>query len=115
MTKVKLIKQILKKGGTRLLYSALLLFYAFKRKDLPAWAKSIVIGALGYLLSPIDAIPDLTPVLGFTDDLGLLSYALVLIAAYINDDVREKARDRLEKLIGHHADKHLIRTVEHFL
>ena len=53
MTKVKLIKQILKKGGTRLLYSALLLFYAFKRKDLPAWAKSIVIGALGYLLSPI--------------------------------------------------------------
>ena len=96
MTKVKLIKQILKKGGTRLLYSALLLFYAFKRKDLPAWAKSIVIGALGYLLSPIDAI-------------------LVLIAAYINDDVREKARHRLEKLIGHHADKHLIRTVEHFL
>ena len=42
MNKKQLIARVLKKGGIRLIYSALLLYYAFKRKDLPAWARSIV-------------------------------------------------------------------------
>ncbi len=95
-----LLKRILQKGGVRLVYTALLLFYAFRRKDVPSWAKAIVIGVIGYLVSPIDAIPDLTPIIGYTDDLGLLSYALVMIAGYINEDVRKNARQRLYKILG---------------
>ncbi len=38
-----------------------------------SWArKSIVIGALIYFISPIDAIPDLVPVIGYLDDLGVI-------------------------------------------
>jgi uncharacterized membrane protein YkvA (DUF1232 family) len=82
----------LKTLGVKITYSALLLYYAYERKDTPLWAKNIIIGALAYLVSPIDAIPDLTPFLGFTDNLGVLSFGLVTIACYIDSAVREKAK-----------------------
>ena len=66
--------------------------YAFKRKETPAWAKRIITGILAYFIAPLDAIPDLTPFLGFTDDVGLLGFGLVTIAAYINDEVKSKSR-----------------------
>lgn len=81
--------------GQKIVYSILLLVYAYKRSDTPSWAKNIIIGAIGYFISPIDSIPDLTPILGLTDDIGVLSFGLVSIACYINDDVREKALVKL--------------------
>jgi uncharacterized membrane protein YkvA (DUF1232 family) len=84
-----------------LLYAALLMYYAFRRSDTPAWAKRIVMGAFVYLFSPLDAIPDLSPFIGYTDDLGVLMYGLVMIAAYINQDVRASARHTLYTWIGH--------------
>ena len=91
----KKIGQISKKAGVKVIYTVLLLFYAYRRKDTPRWAKNIVIGTLGYLISPIDAIPDLTPVLGYTDDIGILSFGLVTIAAHINKEVKDKAKNTL--------------------
>ncbi|MCB0704812.1 MAG: DUF1232 domain-containing protein [Saprospiraceae bacterium] len=84
-----------KQAGLKTIYSALLLFYAFRRKDTPLWAKHIVVGVLGYFISPFDAIPDLTPFLGYTDDIGVLSFGLVAIAMYIDAGVRENARKKL--------------------
>ncbi len=78
------IKNYAIQAGQKTIYTALLLYYAFKRPDTPAWAKRVVLGALGYFLSPIDSISDLTPFLGYTDDLVVLSFGLVLIAGYIN-------------------------------
>ena len=83
-----------------LLYVALLMYYAFNRAETPAWAKRIVMGAFVYLISPIDAIPDLSPIIGYTDDLGVLTYGLVMIAAYINEEVRTSARRTLHAWIG---------------
>lgn len=82
--------------GTKVIYTTLLLFYAYKRNETPSWAKNIIIGALGYLISPIDALPDLTPVIGYTDDIGVLSFGLVTIASYINIDIKDKAKARLD-------------------
>ena len=87
-------------AGIKVSYSALLMFYAYNNKETPAWAKRIVLGLLGYLISPIDAIPDLTPILGYTDDLGMLSFGLVTLVAYIDKDVREKARAKLRTWFG---------------
>lgn len=86
-----------KRIGVKAVYSVLLLFYAYKRKETPFWAKNIVIGVLGYLLAPLDFMPDLTPIVGYTDDLGILAFGLATIAAYVNEDVRKKARERLKK------------------
>lgn len=86
--------------GQQTVYSVLLMVYAFRRKDAPGWAKRIIIGALGYVLTPIDAVPDLTPLIGYTDDLGVLSFGLVAIASYINLDVRIEARRGVKALFG---------------
>jgi len=86
--------------SSSLLYAALLMYYAFRRKETPAWAKRIVMGVFVYLFAPLDALPDLTPVIGYTDDMGVMLYGLVLIAAYINDEVRSSARHTLESWIG---------------
>jgi len=94
------IKNYAIQAGQKTVYTALLLYYAFKRSETPAWAKRVVLGALGYFLSPIDGIPDLTPFLGYTDDLGVLSFGLVLIAGYINDEVRGNARKQMTKWFG---------------
>lgn len=84
--------------GQRFVYIFLLLYFAFRRSDTPRWAKNIVIGAFAYFLSPIDSIPDLTPFMGYTDDLGVMSFALVTIACYVNDDVKDKAKAKLSKV-----------------
>jgi len=94
------LRKKIKHISSSLLYVALLMYYAFKRKETPAWAKRIVMGAFVYLFSPIDAIPDLAPIIGYTDDMGVMFYGLVLIAAYINHDVRASALHTLESWIG---------------
>lgn len=90
------VQSYAKKIGIKSVYSALLLFYAFKRKETPAWAKNIIIGVLGYLIAPIDLLPDLTPFIGYTDDLGVLGIGLVAIASYINDSVKSQAKTKLK-------------------
>ena len=90
------VQSYAKKIGVQSLYSSLLLFYAFKRKETPTWAKNIIIGVLGYLIAPIDLIPDLTPFIGYTDDLGVLGVGLVAIASYINDAVKLQAKTTLK-------------------
>jgi uncharacterized membrane protein YkvA (DUF1232 family) len=91
---------ILRRAGQQVIYSSLLLYHAFFQEGTPFWARNIIFGALAYLLAPIDSVPDLTPILGYTDDIGVLSFALVNIAAYVNDEVRLKARKNLHQLFG---------------
>ena len=50
------------KAGKEVIEKALILYYCLQDDDTPAWAKTTIIGALGYFISPIDAIPDLVPV-----------------------------------------------------
>lgn len=89
------LKRFATRAGLKTVYAALLLYFAYKRTETPGWAKRLIIGVLGYLVAPIDAIPDLTAFFGFTDDLGLLSFALVTVASFINEDVRKQAREKL--------------------
>ena len=102
-----LLKNSAKKIGLKSVYSALLLFYAYRRKETPTWAKRIILGTLGYLLAPFDMVPDLSPIIGFTDDVGILSFGLVTIAAFINDDVKGRAKDHLKKWFGEYDETEL--------
>ncbi|MFC4779566.1 YkvA family protein [Paenibacillus sp. GCM10023252] len=89
------VKRFGRTAGSKVVYHALLLFYALQSPKVPAWAKTVIIGALAYFISPLDAIPDIVPAAGYTDDLGTLAAALGTIAVYINDDIRNKAADKL--------------------
>ncbi len=69
-------------------------------ENTPAWAKATIIGSLGYFIAPLDAIVDLTPVVGYADDLGVLALALATVATYINDEVRDKAALKMQDWFG---------------
>ena len=89
------IKKFLSNMGQKVVYSVLLMYYAYQRSETPAWAKNIIIGTVAYVLSPFDAVPDLTPLIGFTDDIGVLGFGLVTIACYINKEVRSQSLDKM--------------------
>ncbi|MEZ5501353.1 MAG: DUF1232 domain-containing protein [Halioglobus sp.] len=84
------LKHYGKTAGREVVEKALLLFYAAQEEKAPAWAKGTIVAALGYFIMPLDAIADLTPAVGYADDLGVLVLAVAVVATYINDDVRSK-------------------------
>jgi len=101
------LKDYARYAGIKTTYMVLLLFNAYKRKETPSWAKNIIIGAIGYFISPIDAIPDLTPILGYTDDIGVLSFGLVTIACYVDKEVKAKSKGQLTKWFGDYDEAEL--------
>ncbi|GAB2786551.1 YkvA family protein [Halomonas shantousis] len=89
-----------RRGGRQLALKVLQLYYVLQRPDVPLWAKTTIIGALGYFISPLDAIPDLIPAAGYADDASAIGAALVTVAMYIDDDVRERAERTLSRWLG---------------
>lgn len=101
------IKVIAKKAGIKIVYAALLLFYAMKRSSTPKWAKRVIMGALGYFIIPVDVIPDFMPALGLTDDLGAIVVAIGTVAMFIDSEVKQKAREKLKDWFGGYDEKQL--------
>ena len=91
------ILSIAKKAGKVIIQNALTLYYTLN-SDAPRWVKVIIAMALAYLVAPIDSIPDLIPVLGFSDDLGLLITVLSKIAIHIKDESRQQARQDVDRI-----------------
>jgi len=95
----KLVK-FAKTAGKDVIEKALWLYYAAENPKTPAWAKTVIYGALGYFIFPVDAIPDISPVVGFADDLGVLASAIATVSFYINDDVKTQAAQKLKDWFG---------------
>ena len=89
------VKTYAKKAGENVLEPALILYYTLTDPETPAAAKATIVAALGYFISPIDVIPDITPFLGFSDDLGILAATVAALAAYIKAEHKEKAKEKL--------------------
>lgn len=90
------ISKIAKRAGAKLVYVALILYYTLQSDKVPIKDKAIIIGALGYLISPLDVIPDAIPIVGLGDDLAVLLYVLKKIGN-ISDDIKDKAKSKLNK------------------
>ena len=97
------LKHYASAAGKEVVEKALLLFYAAQEEKAPAWAKGTIAAALGYFIVPLDAVADLTPAVGYADDLGVLVLAVAAVAAYINDDVRAKAAAKMQAWFGEEA------------
>ena len=91
------IQRIAKRAGAKLVYVALLLYYLMQSDKVSLKDKAIIIGALGYLISPLDAVPDAIPIAGLSDDLGVLLYALSKVWSSVDDDMKNQAREKLSK------------------
>jgi uncharacterized membrane protein YkvA (DUF1232 family) len=59
----------------------------------------VIFGALVYFIAPIDAIPDLTPLVGFTDDLGALAAALAMVSIYVDNNVEKTSCRKDRRLV----------------
>lgn len=60
------------------------LYFCMLDPQTPLWVKGTVAAALAYFILPLDAIPDLLPLFGLTDDATILTAALTAVAAYIS-------------------------------
>jgi uncharacterized membrane protein YkvA (DUF1232 family) len=87
-------------AGQVVVEKALVLFYVLRDPSTPARAKAIVIGALGYFIMPLDAIPDLIPGAGFSDDLGALAVAFTLVAMHIKPEHLARAKKATLRLFN---------------
>ena len=94
---VEKISRIAKRAGAKLVYAALILYYTLQSDKVSKTDKAIIIGALGYMISPLDVIPDAIPIAGLTDDLAVLLYVLKKVWTGIDPEIVDKAKKRLSK------------------
>ena len=81
------------KAGQDVVKTALELYYAAIDSRTPAHIQAMIFAALGYFIFPLDVIPDALPVVGFSDDLGILSATAAMVATNIQEShVAEAAR-----------------------
>ena len=84
------------KAGKEFIEKALALYYCLQDPDTPAWAKTIIIGALSYFIMPFDVVIDFVPG-GLGDDLGVLAAALFIVAVHIKTEHWEQARKKMKE------------------
>ena len=94
---VEKISRIAKRAGAKLVYAALILYYTLQSEHVSKTDKAIIIGALGYMISPLDVIPDAIPIAGLTDDLAVLLYVLKKVWTDIDPAIVEQAKSKLSK------------------
>ena len=94
---IEKISKIAKRAGSKLVYAALILYYTLQSESVSLKDKTMILAALGYLISPLDVMPDAIPIAGLSDDLGVLLYVLHKVWTDIPEDVKEKAHNKLTK------------------
>jgi uncharacterized membrane protein YkvA (DUF1232 family) len=92
-------------AGQKVVYSGLTLYFALESPNTSLKDKAIIYGGLGYLIFPVDAIPDLLAAVGYADDLGVLLFAAARVALSIDAEVKQRAKDKLVDFFGEGAIK----------
>ena len=72
-------------------------YYCAFDKQTPRHVQVALLGAIAYFILPFDFVPDMLPVLGYTDDAAVLATAIRLVAGHITEDHREAARAALKR------------------
>ena len=67
--------------------------------SIPTKVRMTMFAALTYLIMPMDLVPDLVPIAGFSDDLVALTAVISLWSSHITPEIRNKARKKLDKWI----------------
>ena len=75
-------------------------YYCAFDKQTPRHVQATLLGALAYFILPFDFIPDMMPILGFTDDAAVLATAIRLVASHITPEHRDAARAALKRGAG---------------
>lgn len=74
-------------------------YYCAFDRETPRHVQVSLLGALAYFVLPFDFIPDVLPVLGFTDDAAVLATAIRIVSSHIRPDHHEAARTALKRVL----------------
>lgn len=94
---IEKIHRIAKRAGAKLVYTALVLYYLIESDKVSLKDKAMIIGALGYLISPLDLVPDAIPIAGLGDDLSILIFVLNKVWGDVDEEIKKKAHDKLSQ------------------
>lgn len=94
------LQKYAKIAGAKVVYVVLLLYYTMQDSGVGLKTKLSIAAALGYFILPTDAIFDLTPLIGYSDDLGVLLFVLSQVAGNITPEIKQKARQKLNEWFG---------------
>jgi len=72
-------------------------YYCAFDKQTPRHVQASLLGAIAYFVLPFDFVPDMLPVLGFTDDAAILATAIRMVAGHITQEHRDAARSALNR------------------
>ena len=72
-------------------------YYCAFDKQTPRHVQAALLGAIAYFILPFDFVPDMLPVLGFTDDAAILATAIRMVATHITPEHRDAARTALKR------------------
>jgi uncharacterized membrane protein YkvA (DUF1232 family) len=89
--------QVLRKVGSRIPFSedVLAAFYCATDRGTERRVKLILMGAVAYFVMPVDIIPDILPMVGFTDDAAVLATALAAVTSAMKPEHRRRAKAAL--------------------
>ena len=93
-----------KKLGSQVILYALIMVTLIGDSKIPMKVRLVFMAAIGYLILPTDIVADFLPVIGFTDDIAFLTYVVSSASEYITPEVRDRAKDKMEKWINNVAD-----------
>ena len=87
-------------AGAKVIYAVLLLYYVLRSPDISTADKSKIYGALGYFILPTDLVLDFIPMMGYTDDMAALLWALHTVMNNLTPEIKQQAKDKLADLLG---------------
>jgi uncharacterized membrane protein YkvA (DUF1232 family) len=87
-------------AGQKVVYSGLTLYFALESPNTSLKDKAIIYGGLGYLIFPVDAIPDPVLFVGYADDLGVLLFTATRVALSIDAKAKKRAKDKMADFFG---------------
>ncbi len=93
-------KSALRRAGSAVALEGLKAWHLARDPTTPPRTKAILYGALAYFILPIDAVPDILPVVGFSDDAAALTAALVATNSAMTEAVLERAKASVQRLFG---------------
>jgi uncharacterized membrane protein YkvA (DUF1232 family) len=79
-----------------LAHETVAMYFCLLDPKTPIWVKATAAAALAYFILPLDAMPDLLPIIGLSDDASVLAAALTAVAAHITPEHHARARGWME-------------------
>lgn len=89
------LKRLPRSSVKKILEKALLLRELLLDGHTPLWFKGTILGALGYLILPLDLVPDILPGAGFVDDLTVMSLVLAKLDNLVTDEIRQRVQKKM--------------------